>query len=63
MVKPPDVPFSTHRLVFAVGVFTDSAICYSFAPQSERGTPIGIWDEFRMGTENRLGWLRAGLIC
>jgi hypothetical protein len=57
VVRPPDVPFSTHRLVFAVGVFTDSAICYSFAPPTERGAPIGIWDEFRMGTENRLGWL------
>ncbi len=57
VVKPPDVPFSTHRLVFAVGVFTDSAICYSFAPPTQRGAPIGIWDEFRMGTENKLGWL------
>lgn len=57
IVKSPDVPFSTHRLVFAVGVFTDSAICYSFAPPTERGAPLGIWDEFRMGTENKLGWL------
>jgi hypothetical protein len=57
VVKPPDVPFSTHRLVFAVGVFTDSVMCYSFAPANERGATIGIWDEFRMGTENKLGWL------
>ncbi len=57
VVRPPDVPFSTHRLVFAVGVFTDSAMCYSFAPPNERGAPLGIWDEFRMGTENKLGWL------
>ena len=57
IVKPPDVPFGTHRLVFAVGVFTNSAICYSFAPRAERGGPLGIWDEFRMGTENKLGWL------
>ncbi len=57
VVRPPDIPFSTHRLVFAVGVFTDSAMCYSFAPPTERGTPIGIWDEFRMGTENKFGWL------
>ena len=57
VVKPPDVPFSTHRLVFAVGVFTNSAMCYSFAPPAERGAPIAIWDEFRMGTENKLGWL------
>jgi hypothetical protein len=57
VVKPPDVPYSTHRLVFAVGVFTDSAMCYSFAPPNERGAPIGIWDEFRMGAEKKLGWL------
>jgi len=57
VVKPPDVPFSTHRLVFAVATFTDSAICYSFRPPTERGEPLGIWDEFRMGTENKLGWL------
>ena len=57
VVRPPDVPFSTHRLVFAVGVFTNSAMCYSFAPPAERGAPLGIWDEFRMGTENKLGWL------
>jgi hypothetical protein len=57
VVRPPDLPFSTHRLVFAAGVFTDSAMCYSFAPPTERGAPLGIWDEFRMGTENKLGWL------
>jgi len=57
IVKPPDVPFSTHRLVFAAGMFTNSAICYSFAPPTERGAPLGIWDEFCMGTENKLGWL------
>lgn len=57
IVKPPDIPFSTHRLVFAVGAFTNSAICYSFAPPTERGAPLSIWDEFRMGAENKLGWL------
>jgi hypothetical protein len=61
VVKPADVPFSTHRLVFAVGVFTNSAMCYSFAPPAERGAPLGIWDEFRMGTENKLGWLGRAL--
>jgi len=61
VVKPPDVPFSTHRLVFAVGVFTNSAMCYSFAPPTKRGAPLGIWDEFRMGTENKLGWLSKPL--
>ena len=53
----PTVPFGIHRLAFAAGVFTDSAICYSFAPDPEPGEMIGIWDEFRKGTENELGWL------
>jgi hypothetical protein len=51
------VPFGIHRLAFAAAVFTDSAICYSFAPDPEPGEMIGIWDEFRKGTENKLGWL------
>jgi len=53
----PKVPFSTHRLVFAGGVFTNSAICYAFTPRPEPGEMIGIWDELRMGRENKLGWL------
>jgi hypothetical protein len=55
--KNPEVPFHVHRLVFAVGTFTDSAICYSFTPPKPRGELIGIWDELRKGTENELGWL------
>lgn len=53
----PDLPFSIHRLVFAAAVFTDSAICCSFVPKNDPDGLMGIWDEFRMGTENRLGWL------
>ena len=53
----PTVPFGIHRLAFAAGVFTDSAICYSFAPDPEPDETIGIWDEFRKGAENELGWL------
>ena len=53
----PDVPFSTHRLVFAVATFTNSALCYSFAPRNDPDGLFGVWDELRMGTENRLGWL------
>jgi len=53
----PKVPFSTHRLVFAVAVFTNSAICYSFTPPAEAGEAVGVWDELRMGMENKLGWL------
>ena len=59
--KRPHVPWSIHRLCFAAGVFTDSAICYSFAPPKEQGEMFGIWDELRMGTANRLGWLGKAL--
>ncbi|MHC4681212.1 MAG: hypothetical protein ACYTEK_21230, partial [Planctomycetota bacterium] len=55
--KQADVPFSVHRLVFAVATFTDSAICYSFAPRKDADGLLGVWDEFRMGTESKLGWL------
>jgi len=55
--RQPDVPWSTHRLVFAAAVLTDSAVCYSFAPPREPGERFGIWDELKMGTANRLGWL------
>ncbi len=55
--KNPQVPYSRHRLSFAGGQFTDAAICYSFAPARDPGGKIGIWDEFRCGTDNRLGWL------
>ena len=57
VVKSADVPFSTHRLVFAVGTFTNSAMCYSYAPKKDTSELLGIWDEFHMGTERRLGWL------
>ena len=57
VMKQADVPFSTHRLVFAVAAFTNSAICYSYAPANDADGLLGIWDEFRMGTENKLGWL------
>ncbi len=51
------VPFRTHRLVFAAAVITGSAICYSYPPEPEPGETLGIWDELRMGTENKLQWL------
>lgn len=53
----PEVPFSTHRLVFAAGMFVNAAFCYSLPPKSDPGKLIGIWDEFRMGTADRIGWL------
>ena len=55
--RRPDMPFAIHRLVFAAGVFTNSAICYSFAPPDDMDGLLGIWDEFRMGRASELGWL------
>ncbi|MCU0914217.1 MAG: hypothetical protein MUC88_06620 [Planctomycetes bacterium] len=55
-VRPP-VPFSTDRLVFAVAAFTGAAVCYSDAPPSGPDGLLGIWDELRLGAENRLAWL------
>jgi len=58
VTKRPEVPWNVHRLVFAAAVFTDSAICYAFAPPKENALElIGVWDELRMGTERRPGWL------
>jgi hypothetical protein len=57
VVKQADVPFNIHRLVFAVGVFTNSAICYSYPPRDDPNSLLGVWDEFRMGTAECLGWL------
>jgi len=57
IIKRPDVPFNIHRLVFAAGVFTNSAMCYSFSPAGGEDGLLGIWDEFRMGQADRLGWL------
>jgi len=56
-VRRPETPWSTHRLVFAAAVFTDSAICYSFAPPKEPGELLGVWDELWMGAAKRPGWL------
>jgi hypothetical protein len=55
--QQPDYPNGINRLVFAAAVYTDAAVCYSTAPRPEPGEEFGIWDELRMGTENRLGWL------
>ncbi len=57
----PDVPMGHHRLVFAAGVFTDSAICYSYAPPGPRRGPMGIWDELVGGRQGRAGWLGRAL--
>ena len=57
VVRRPDLPWSTHRLVFAAAVFTDAALCYSFAPPKGPGELLGVWDELWCGREKRVGWL------
>ena len=56
-MKQSDIPFHIHRLVFAAGMFTDAAITYCNAPEPDIAGQTGIWDELRMGTAKRLGWL------
>lgn len=53
----PEVPFNIHRLVFAAGVFTDSAICYSYLPPGASRDIVPIWDELVMGAGRREHWL------
>ncbi len=55
--RRPEVEFNIHRLVFAAGCFTDTAICYAFPPASDPDGKFGIWDELRCGVDNKLGWL------
>jgi len=52
-----EVPYSTHRLVFAAGHFVDAAICYSYTPPKSAGELVGIWDELWKGTAQEIGWL------
>ncbi|MFW6161733.1 MAG: hypothetical protein ACODAJ_03135 [Planctomycetota bacterium] len=56
-IRRPDVPWSIHRLALSAAVFTDAAICCSFTPPREPGERLGVWDELRMGTAHRTGWL------
>jgi len=53
----PEVPASTHRLVFAIAQFVAAALCYSYMPSPGNDELVGIWDELWMGTEKRVGWL------
>ncbi len=57
VVRHPDLPCSTHRLVLAAAMMTDAAVCYSQAPPKQPGEMLGIWDELRKGTEHEIGWL------
>lgn len=53
------MPASIHRLVFAAAAFSDAGMAFflSGLPQPEPGEATGLWDEMRMGTTKRLGWL------
>jgi hypothetical protein len=56
-VLEPDVPYARHRLVLAAAQCLDAVVTYSYAPPPGKDEIIGIWDELRMGTGNRTGWL------
>ena len=51
------IPFSTHRLVFSAGVFTDSAIAPGLQPKQDGSSKKTVWDEFVMGVKSEPGWL------
>ena len=51
------VPFHISRLVLAVAQLTDSAVTFSTQPPKAPNEQVGIWDELRMGAENRMNWL------
>jgi len=57
VTRAPEVPFARHRLVFAAAQFTDAMLCYSLPPKQDADGRIGIWDEFRCGSADTLGWL------
>ena len=60
-MRQADVPFSAHRLVFAAALFTNSAICYSTVPKTDRDGMMGVWDELWAGQDRQLGWLGPAL--
>lgn len=57
----PLISWATQRLVFAGAVITDCAICYSTRPPNDPGYIVGVFDELRMGEENKPGWLGRAL--
>jgi hypothetical protein len=50
-----------NRLVLAAGMLVDCAITYSLQPPRSEGVAVGIWDELRMGVEDKKNWLGAPL--
>lgn len=57
VTRAPEVPWARHRLVFAAAQFTDAMLCYALPPPPQDDGRIGIWDEFRCGTDGTPGWL------
>ncbi|MBI5396557.1 MAG: hypothetical protein HZA91_14780 [Verrucomicrobia bacterium] len=55
--KMLQVPLNISRLVMAAGLFTDSAFTYCIMPLGTKRAQVGIYDELRMGTANRIHWL------
>ncbi|MCX7012398.1 MAG: hypothetical protein NTW86_07525 [Candidatus Sumerlaeota bacterium] len=57
--KTYQAPMNINRLVLAVAQMTDAAITFSSQPPKPEIS--GIWDELRMGEENRTNWLGKAL--
>ena len=51
------VDYPYNRLVFAAAVLMDHALCSSLEAPMNEGELTGVWDEFRGGTQEQLGWL------
>ncbi len=51
------LPWGIHRLVFAAGMFLDSALTSCYMPPTEPGEPVTFWDEWVKGREKVTGWL------
>jgi len=55
--KHMEVPYSTHRLVFAAAQILGVAICSSNEAPADKDELAGIWDEFWKGAAHERGWL------
>ncbi|MCL5270335.1 MAG: hypothetical protein M1457_07260, partial [bacterium] len=55
-MKPVRASWNLHRLVCAAALMGDRALAFYVLPSDEHDR-MTIWDEMKMGAENRLGWL------
>ncbi|NCO90360.1 MAG: hypothetical protein COZ06_25755 [Armatimonadetes bacterium CG_4_10_14_3_um_filter_66_18] len=55
--KQPEVPFATHRAVFAAAQCFDAVLTYSYPPPKEPGEDYSLWDELIQGVAKKPGWL------